>query len=360
MEVSTEADVDVPSKTKTLDSKSFIQAYGFSTQSQIEALNNELLGDPVISPNSELSCAGQYLVPLSSNSNGFPLTSTSMPRSEETLIGTLLPHILTSGSQISVSSQSNQDWSGSLVANGNEDGFLLDSDQRLVARCDTDNGIFDVDNREPDSPMRVELENSWLVHGDAEHEEEGFGDDGEKEDPRQLYRCEPNYNPMYHHRQGHFDPEFHENHPDLSPSIKRFHGSQVPQWRNRWDDREKTRNQEYGPPGFMQETGPTGVGAGLFNEGNTCYINAVLQCFTHTVPLVQALRSCNHAMPCRTEGFCVLCVVRDHIELSLASSGKILEPLKLVNNLDSILCTLFIILQNVAVDLSSQVHYEVL
>ncbi|KAL9387412.1 hypothetical protein Peur_020536 [Populus x canadensis] len=337
MEVSTEAEVDVPSKTKTLDSKSFIQAYGFSTQSQIEALNNELLGDPVISPNSELSCGGQYLVPLSSNSNGFSLTSTSMPRSEETLIGTLLPHILTSGSQISVSSQSNQDWSGSLVANGNEDGFLLDSDQRLVARCDTDNGIFDVDNREPNSPMRVELENSWLVHGDVEHEEEGFGDDGEKEDPRQLFRCEPNYHPMYHHRRGHFDPEFHENHPDLCPpSIKRFHGSQVPQWRNRWDDREKTRNQEYGPPGFMQETGPTGVGAGLFNKGNTCYINAVLQCFTHTVPLVQALRSCNHAMPCRTEGFCVLCVIRDHIELSLASSGKILEPLKLVNNLDSI------------------------
>jgi ubiquitin carboxyl-terminal hydrolase 36/42 len=261
MEVSTEAGVDVPSKTKTLDSKSFIQAYGFSTQSQIEALNNELLGDPVISPNSELSCGGQYLVPLSSNSNGFSLTSTSMPRSEETLIGTLLPHILTSGSQISVSSQSNQDWSGSLVANGNEDGFLLDSDQRLVARCDTDNGIFD-DNREPDSPMRVELEleNSWLVHGDVEHEEEVFGDDGEKEDPRQLFRCEPNYHPMYHHRRGHFDPEFHENHPDLSPSsIKRFRGSQVPQWRNRWDDREKTRNQEYGPPGFMQETGPTGV-----------------------------------------------------------------------------------------------------
>jgi len=39
-------------------------------------------------------------------------------------------------------------------------------------------------------------------------------------------------------------------------------------------------------------------GAALFNKGNTCYINAILQCFTHTVPLVQALRSCNHEMPC--------------------------------------------------------------
>ncbi|KAG5249006.1 ubiquitin carboxyl-terminal hydrolase [Salix suchowensis] len=319
MEVSSEANVDLPSKTETLDSESFIHAHAFSNLSQIEALNNELHGDLVIPPNSELSCGDQYLIPLSSNSNWFSLASTSMPHSEETLTGTLPPpHIVTPDSRISVYSQSNQDWPGSSV----------DSDQRLVARCDNENGIIHVDNSETDAPMRVELEKSRLAHGDVEHEEE---------DPGQFFRCEPYYNPMNHHHWGHFDPESHENHTDLHPPwSKRFRGSQVPQWWNRWDDTENTRNQEYGPPGFMQETEPTGVGAGLFNKGNTCYINSVLQCFTHTVPLVQALRSCNHAMPCRTEGFCALCVIRDHIELSLASSGQILEPLKLVNNLDNI------------------------
>ncbi|XP_031376823.1 ubiquitin carboxyl-terminal hydrolase 21-like isoform X1 [Punica granatum] len=89
---------------------------------------------------------------------------------------------------------------------------------------------------------------------------------------------------------------------------------------------------------FARRVIPTGVGAGLDNLGLTCFVNAVLQCFTHTVPLVQSLRSWDHADPCDRdrEGFCLLCVLRGHIEMSLDSSGKVISPMILVDNLDQI------------------------
>ncbi|KAF9689668.1 hypothetical protein SADUNF_Sadunf01G0116100 [Salix dunnii] len=280
MEVSTEAAADVfslSSKTGSLEAKSRFVADGLSSQSQVEALNDELMEDshedPVNSPNTlkaltELSCGEQCLVSISSNS----------------------------GNQISVPS--------------------LQLAREKLASSSSD---------------------SKLADGNVEDGEEGFGDDDEKVNPRRFFHHDPYYHSMNHNQRGHFDPEFHEYNPSLPPPwIRRLRRPPGPQLWNRWDDSEKRKNQEYRLPGFMQETGPTGVGAALFNTGNTCYINAILQCFTHTVPLVQALRSCNHEIPCSAEGFCVLCVVRDHIELSLSSSGKILEPLQLVNNLNNI------------------------
>ncbi|KAL3743412.1 hypothetical protein ACJRO7_018674 [Eucalyptus globulus] len=111
-------------------------------------------------------------------------------------------------------------------------------------------------------------------------------------------------------------------------------------WWSPWYPR---RRMICGPPLLLPappvpEIVPSGVGAGLTNLGFTCFLNAVMQCLTHTVPLVQAIRGFDHADLCDRgkEGFCVLCVLRNHIELCISSSGRIVSPFKLVHNLNNI------------------------
>lgn len=41
------------------------------------------------------------------------------------------------------------------------------------------------------------------------------------------------------------------------------------------------------------------VGAGLQNLGNTCFVNATMQCLTYTVPLVNYLMNLNHSASCK-------------------------------------------------------------
>ncbi|XP_076940736.1 ubiquitin carboxyl-terminal hydrolase 20-like [Bidens hawaiensis] len=80
---------------------------------------------------------------------------------------------------------------------------------------------------------------------------------------------------------------------------------------------------------------PSMVGAGLENLGNTCFLNAVMQCFTHSVLFVQGLYSCTHPTPCEYshEQLCLICALREHIELSLPPNTKSVSPWKFVDNL---------------------------
>ena len=59
--------------------------------------------------------------------------------------------------------------------------------------------------------------------------------------------------------------------------------------------------------------GPWGVGTGLQNLGNTCYVNAALQCLSHTPPLASWMVSQQHATLCPARTSCMLCAMRAHI-----------------------------------------------
>lgn len=70
------------------------------------------------------------------------------------------------------------------------------------------------------------------------------------------------------------------------------------------------------------------MGAGLQNLGNTCYVNAALQCLSHTPPLASWMVSQQHATLCPARSACTLCAMRAHVTRALLHAGEVIRPRK--------------------------------
>ncbi|CAL9067453.1 ubiquitin C-terminal hydrolase 15-like [Musa acuminata AAA Group] len=76
---------------------------------------------------------------------------------------------------------------------------------------------------------------------------------------------------------------------------------------------------------------------GLFNCGNSCYANAVLQCLTGTKPLRIYLLRRLHSKSCRVKEWCLICELEQYVSM-LREGGGPLSPSRILSNMKNIGC----------------------
>lgn len=74
---------------------------------------------------------------------------------------------------------------------------------------------------------------------------------------------------------------------------------------------------------------------GLLNCGNSCFANVVLQCLSHTRPLVAYLLEQGHRRECRRNDWCFLCEFQTHVERASESQHPF-SPLNILSRLPNI------------------------
>ena len=68
-----------------------------------------------------------------------------------------------------------------------------------------------------------------------------------------------------------------------------------------------------------------GVGAGLENTGNRCYLKAAMQCLAHTLPLVNSWK---HSQNCCHQEVFMVCAMEAHVTQSLLYSEDVIQPIE--------------------------------
>eukprot|EP00965_Chrysotila_dentata_P135934 4493417-Pleurochrysis_carterae.AAC.1 len=99
--------------------------------------------------------------------------------------------------------------------------------------------------------------------------------------------------------------------------------------------RETRRLQALLDAHVLQWRGIRGAGPGLANLSSSAFLNAPLQCLTHTPALANISLDRAHSRSCNAVGWCAYCEVESHIRLALTTKERTVAPSALVSRSSS-------------------------